>query len=106
MTSPVLWWKVTARGFRGRDSLRGLRLDCVLRTEASLRVREKADPASCMAARAALVSTVLLGADVVLEMGTSCPGRFGKFQVPRAGTLGEGMRMPLLLFWVVGKALE
>ncbi len=41
--------KVAARGWCGRDSLRGL--DCVLRIETSLKVREKFDPASCIRMR-------------------------------------------------------
>ena len=39
LRSFALWLKATARGWPWRDSLRGL--DCVLRVEAWLKVREK-----------------------------------------------------------------
>mmetsp|Transcript_33244 Transcript_33244/g.69620 ORF Transcript_33244/g.69620 Transcript_33244/m.69620 type:complete len:151 (+) Transcript_33244:289-741(+) len=149
--SPALWLKVTARAWRGRDWLRGL--DCVLRSEASLKVREKADPASCMAAcavrgsaaslrarekegaasrmagrgergsdctgaaqqpsrcvgsrgSALLRRVAVLGAEVVLKIGTSFPGRIGKLQVLSAGSLGDCLRVSLLECWLGSEALD
>ena len=100
-----------------------------LRAEASLRAREKEgtasrwagrgergsdcadagkEPSCCVGSRGPglLRRVAVLGAEVVLKIGASFPGRIGKFQVLRAGILGDCLRASLLPCWLGSGALD
>ncbi len=65
------------------------------------------EPSRCAGScgSALLLRVVVLGAEVVRDIGTSFPGRFGKFQGLSAGILGDCLRISLPLYWLGGGAL-